>query len=1466
MGTIKIAGKLYISTFENILNQHYRKSLKDRNIVFDLRHLEWIGLYPASLFFSWVMHLNNVKGIDSIEIQLPERKQLPPQVSKILLQNNLLSIINNGKKMILPYYSGSSSYDGIELTMPESYGNIAQILNYQAEGYIQRMNLMGASAKSVKNIFEIILFELVENIFIHADGACPHYALSHSLSSGKKSYSTYGLMTVFDANIQYVEIILGDLGSGINTKLKPYYSDEKKQIIDLGKNNRKEERILTYAFDFFSTCDEEGRKARIDKLISDEVLKVKTSDIASGLFCVFQAARSNQGQFIVRTPQAILGFDFYSKPNNVHVTGRSNLGIKSLAPLPGTHYILRFPLTKRNFEESKRTIHAVQNQIEFDFNKTGAPEVVIPFSVYKNNYSASSTIDQALKAINEHLNFYRNIEGITLIMPPIIPLIAREISIFIVGLNSLYNGKRILIWCNPIVFSFFTNEFIERSSILSQAFILGGTYISDIILNKFALFEISEIEKSNKQLLNNFSVTTKVLNIIQASYISSLESILVRILKQKKILHEPGPFLIEGKYYTEKFYEISKTLKDAEERRRVAEWCFYQCKEIPEILLVTANSLKLLSNELIGMMGQNGKAPEIIIFSEYKDASKVLSYKNKGKKGIIIADVICRGKTVQDLLLWAFLLEIERIITIVDARDSLKIQQDFYHISVGKQKKFIPVNSIVKDSIEIFNKPIKAERIFVIDKKTVSPTLHVRPSNTKISLFEMLNGPAKEANALFSAHCEYKEKHYAYFLHLPKLTRTLSKQIKVWVKNHVDHIEKQSHGDKSDKNIIYDEWRVLLCNTEIKWIETFLNDLLPNVKIDHITKEKLLAPDIPFNDDNRREDIEASGILDINSKKQVDSDLKIKKRNILIIHSAIASGETARLSIEFASRKNPDNIVLLFFMARMDPYHRNFFDGIVKYRNSLISFGIFLDFPIASFPLNSRTCPMCAEIDYLDELMQLIPDFLKKDKPTIQIAIQEKISANKAIVLEYGEEKDNINKKLSDHSMYRAYYRALYEGSKYDIHMRDKLYEELIQDKESIDRFLEVVSYERLNPIFNENEIEWRLTNSQSYTVFPLLKERLYEILESEGPPFQIGRIVGALIHLIPESFVTKSINLMQRFINYYTDICEICIGLILINTLPLEIDDFLSYCRQNKHPKTEILFSETRDVISKRNKKNIDDSNNTILTITLLQHELLYSGNFSSSSETLSQIASKADKNFNMERLKAIVNRLCNGWKRDISPLISKLNRYNMWTDLKQRHTEIVNRLDELDSYVVKLSKQIEAINVQKLKDTGHQIVQEIYERGINIDSLRRSIGVSIEEELSFNFDNHFLLKFPDHIIANNGSEIKVFKEIDYDLHSVFCNENELTEIINEVIKNWKQHKKDSKDAVCSVKIYKKDNFVCLEFADNIPGDFSLDGMGGIRMTKDFCNSYGCELIHDKPNQDNVKILRILFQTPRFS
>ncbi|MCD4742803.1 MAG: hypothetical protein K8R67_10055, partial [Desulfobacteraceae bacterium] len=665
-----------------------------------------------------------------------------------------------------------------------------------------------------------------------------------------------------------------------------------------------------------------------------------------------------------------------------------------------------------------------------------------------------------------------------------------------------------------------------------------------------------------------------------------------------------------------------------------------------------------------------------------------------------------------------------------------------------------------------------------------------------------------------------------------------------------------------------DSWHVLLCNPEIRWIETLLKKLLPDVKIENVDRAKLLAPGIPSDDDQKSQSKESPTIPIADYMADSDHDIVSSKQNWLIFHSAIASGETARLSIEFVSRKAPDNILLLCFMGRMDPHHRTFFDGVERYRKALLYFGIFLNFPIGAYPVIGENCPMYAVNKRLDGLLKMASDRLpdKDKKSHIAIAIQDKISANKHIVLEYGEGKDNIKKILSDHSMKRAYYRALYEGSKYEIPMRDELYTELNKHKDSIDRFLEVISTERLSPIFQEEELKRRLMNSENCNVFPDVQNRLYEILEKEKPPFQVGRVVGAIIHLIPYAFIAKAVDMIKRFIDSYTDIKEICIGLLLINALPYETEDIRAFCRQNKHPKTEKLFSETVKLIEMFDKADAEDSVFAIRKIKLLQHRLIESSDFSSGSECLSGISFNDRNNIKWKKIEEYTNRLCGGWRRDVSPLLTEIYGYNLWPKLAKRHPDLASSLNTLDNYTSKLSYLLQSFETTS-NPPNSKIIEAIFDRSVKIDKLRKKVGHIIINDLCVDITKCYASSLPEVLSANNGGIINISKEIDYDVPLVFCYLSSLNDIINEIIKNWKKHKKNKKNSKAWFKIYKENKMVCLEFGDNIPGDFNLESEGGLRMIQEFCDTYGCCLVPpDETGETGEKMLKILFHEPRFS
>ena len=656
---------------------------------------------------------------------------------------------------------------------------------------------------------------------------------------------------------------------------------------------------------------------------------------------------------------------------------------------------------------------------------------------------------------------------------------------------------------------------------------------------------------------------------------------------------------------------------------------------------------------------------------------------------------------------------------------------------------------------------------------------------------------------------------------MPNLIYTLQNEIKIWIQKNILFIKEAGKKTSERWNgLVYDP------NGSYQWVGDYLKSDYQFEAVNTVKKDDLFAPRPP--------------------------QLDLPTANWLIVIPAIASGETARLCIEYVSRKPATNILLLCFMDRMDPFHESFFSGISKYRDSNLRISFFLDFPIGAFEPKPSSCPLCAELESLKSIYSRICEIYKAENEIVR-AIESKISASKAYSLSYDAIKSDTSKPTSNNDIERAYLRSLYEKADYSIDTRRKLKNIIENNVDSLDRFLEVVSLERNNRIFKESEIERRL-----YRSFPLLKQRLYEILEKENPPFQIGKFVGAIIHLIPNALSGYANDILIKYVNNFRDIQEICIGILLLNIFPSQHSDILAFCRQNEKTSAHKIILQTLTILESFMKTDEEDYNRSVFNYAKLWAMLERSGYFFDNLKAIYNITQGFTDNF--QELKLKIENLILGWKSEVSKSISAIMDTPVWQRLSYRRPEIGIIISNLDKSLAEIDLIYKSISSETnlsshLKDTIKLIIERIYK-------LKTLLSNHINE-LFINPVLTDVTNLPSEIYSRDGEKLIVYKNIDQYIERTFCDFDDLNEVCSQITANWIKHKNVSiKGSSVWLNIYKEDEYTVMEFKDDIEGDFDLTSKGGLKMVQDFCKPYGCVLKTDQSIEEGTKSIKLYLRT----
>ncbi|MDT7541686.1 MAG: hypothetical protein QOE33_1590 [Acidobacteriota bacterium] len=1395
--TVSFRGIIKMSLVEQELSRAYSQTLKADKTSFDLSYISSIGYWPAVLIFNWAATLKEKKD-RKVELKLPRYSELNNQTRRILLGQGIVQQLDK-IGVEVPHGYTPLHRQGQPLTRISSIDNLWSSLQETAERIITLQKLTTTTGRILRDAFQTILYELIENAYIHTEAAFPHYGVSLA-NTGEPTSSFYGLT---EPGANYLEVYVGDLGPGIQARLESSMSEDYVPPFRSTHEFLKPEKVLAYALEFSTTSDVEGRKKRLRKLLKSQE-DIESTQIATGLYYVTELTRSLAGQLLIRTPKAFLNLKFNPNHYDPDIKGRKEFGMGSLGAIPGTHYLVQLPLVLKTVNRPVVT------------NTRSSPKpipirVLDSFGDMSHSQPIEAALYSAITKTDEYLMRNRASEQIVLIPQPRFQLPSRAEALFIRATQSMMHGQCRVLWANR--HARFTIK--QPSSIDSQEISFAGQamLVGDLLSNSFSAIGHEDprwepLLGASDQQGNTLSLQDSLILNVRDKYRKHEEQLLKLILNSHGIKHTGESFLIEGQYYTETFFEIDRIWDEPDNIRLFAEWALTKIDPKIDVLIAHSAPVHPLVDALAALIKEYVGIDPIVVEHELnqspaKTISRLVSL--AGHSAVIITDVICTGDRINEFLSLATNIEIKNIITLVDGRSDESENPIYWALS--KNKQLLRVDAVHNEKIAVYKDPPKrgrstddtntahAERVYVIDRDTRAPALYVRPAKPQLTVEEVLKGPAKRSKALLCGHIEHNDRHHLYFLHFPKLFSSLQEEIKTWVNSQINYVRQSARARNQ-------QWYGYIYNPDesLSWMTEFLTTLVPKTALRVLSSEHLKAPLPPREGD--------------------------PEGNWVIILPALASGETARLCIEYVSRHNPATILLLCIASRMDPYTLTFYTNISRYGDADLRTASFLEFPVPAFE-SKWVCPQCAELAKLRELRIATTN----DMSSLAESLTRKIAANKAIPSGGDLQDDWLAREPSEEDFQRAYLRALYEVSFVDIEIRRELNALLTEESYTVDRFIEVISRERFNKLFSRDEL-----NIILYKADANVRNRLLQIINDAKPPLIIGDYIGAIIHLLPHVFIAKAVDMLIRFSTSQSDVEEICIGLLQVGIEPSDEGDLFELFRQQPTAVLPTLFRDTLDVIRRTQDK---DRHNFDLSIKAVGHLWAQFARSSLFSEALDRLAqTPLDRYPSWQEIKSLTSQLRREWKQGILELISKIESGPLWPRIKSRRSNISVAVTRLEGSIAKLDL-LSAKEEQTLFISDNLVV-EIRMTAKEVERACKEIARDI---YSF-FINPVMCsaaELGDVLITNDGSELKVIKVIDQRVPKVFFDLEDLEAVCGQLIGNWKKHKKKPKrGSKVWFKIFSSDADVVLEFGDDIEGGFDLKSRGGLAVVRESCQSYG--------------------------
>jgi len=983
---------------------------------------------------------------------------------------------------------------------------------------------------------------------------------------------------------------------------------------------------------------------------------------------------------------------------------------------------------------------------------------------------------------------------------PSLPISSRVESLYIYSLLSMHHGKKVIFWNYARAISVPPN--FEKSKLRP----IHSIFVGDLQANSFKEIGFVDIGKGKFRIgkAETISIPPILHKNILRKLANSVIPFLLEQLNKKDVRKEPGPFLIERKYYIKTFFQILEVCKSNSFLELFSVWTKEQLEEHIDVIFVQTNTMTPLAEALVKLLEKaNMPVPKILVAETPLNQAKLISQSLDFmgcNKALVLTDVICTGDNITNFLSLLSNFEIKCVITIVDARASNQLRQPVIINREDEISKY-PIKAILYETIETFKDLVTQttaeEPLTIIDPITHKPTLYLRPVAPRVDLSDVIKY-ASTSDSLFGGHFKYKDTHYTYFLDFPSFFMFLRSKIGDWIKEQIDFIN-QKYESKSKINIcIYNP------DKSLTWIREYFSKVsnFEKLSIQEVKHDELQAPPYPVKD-------------------------SIETEHWIIIIPAMVYGDTARLFVEFISRMKPKSILLLSIVSRMNPHLLTFFSGITGYVDIPFRFATFMSFPIQGYLEKSYDCPVCVMKSRLESIN------LMDDLTDLKEVINSKLNSLHYQSLDDYYESDCKILGLTEKNRLKVYLRALYESSEYNIDHRRELNKLLESKVELVDLFLQIISTDFFSRQFKIDLLERRL-----FKAFPLLISRVDDLLESK-PPFAIGKYLFAIEYLKPGSLSQKGQEIIIRFSKQRKDLEELCITLLTLGIPPENFEEWTktisSLQNENDKKLLECLISYFQ---STKSKFQLDISS-SLSALSQIYGDLARSSLITEYIDELLIIPEKVTP-IEWEIIVRKIKGIWLYWQHKLTPRLASLKTSPVWFTINEKENlgkdfyHLNKSLADL-FLLSKLNYYTDYLSLNRAK-----IVQGIQ----NIKNLINSISKKIYSFVCDPTKCKAASLDETKIKTQDGSTLIFRKEIDYKVDYVFFDLDDLNYICGELIKNWQKHKKMKKAGSYVIFRIRNDSlFVALDFEDDIEGKFDLSGLGGLKSVQDICQDNGAEI-----------------------
>lgn len=1383
------------SGFESLASSKYRDSLAAEEVCFDLAELTTIDTYSAAALLSWAFELRSLGK--PVHFKLPKReRRFPTEVGVVFDTLQLGAALSDF---------------GIHIdSEPTLFSHDDNFYGYSSVGSVEKIDVIleqftsdfstgSENAGFDSAISSVILKELLQNGLTHGVPKSFHqpYFFARSLGLSSKA-------SIADSiNDGFVEICVGDFGKGIDRTINNAVPLDYKPPFDFGRHPYAVENSLCYAFEFSSTSDTKSRHERIKYLLTRQG-EYDLSKVATGLYCVLNVVQRYSGQLQIRTPKASLTFD-YSNEGRLRFrsalhsrrsssSGRSLINTKTFAPIKGSHFVLRFGTSKSRLSQTYSS--ASRTMLPRDSMK-----LIAPFALRATkDADHSHVLSSAISEIDKELIKRRSGKGTLIIDAYGTSLDAKSNSLLLYSLQNMNAGHQSIIVANP--------DYQVQETKWADSFYVSTHHIisGDPFRNEF-------VSHSNPQDDGESHGYTRLPDEAREEMVRQLgDSARRRISRDldfETVQVAPGPFLLENRYYTNVFFNISKLLDFKKHNSLFANWLVAQIQDVPEVIFAHSELMLKPAEEIANrILSRWDSRPEVVLIPTPLDNSRLATVVigHYSSKYIVVTDVLGSGHSINSVLDSLNPKTCSGVFTFVDTRDDTgrTIEQSVYSIVKKPVHKWTDFSEALNAARAAFpQNTVLEDRQIVIDQSTHTPTLFLRDSKTRYPV-DTFADFANEAGALLEGHIEYDRHHYQYFIDFARLFGYYKTEITNWVVHQVEESARRWSNNNLD-DISVDIY-FLGNDSYLNWLPkqyALHNESIQSTDFHPLSHDKISLPE------------------------PVMSSSPSNKLAVGIL-PAIKTGRTAHKYYEYLSRKSPKGILILTIVLRCDPSQETFLKGIDHYKSIPTLFAAFSEFDVPGQLGTSSECPQCSLSRRLQATRASM--FSTEDPSPLAEALSSKIAELQAQSFEYDSTARPT--KSSPRSSHRALIRSLYSRSEVDIHIRKRLNQLLQSDNTYIDRFLECVNVEPFSREYRREVINTRL-----YSSMQLIEERVNQIAK-KAPPFPIGKYILASEVLCPGFIEDNGYSILNNFKTDQRSLEEFSVACIAHDITVPSPNDW-SDLVESFGPGTEKdLVKDLSRILVKNRDLYSTTLSSALPSIQELNAHFVRSSPFYDNRVALQNRLYGIVEDEVDDEVLNLVSLIYKYYTTDVLPIIEKIKGSPLWQIINKNSFTLKSQFRDLDVYFNRLRVQSLSTALTTTEYSRETIallnaISELYE--------------DIQEQLSGFIHrpstSPFLVSLGD-FETHSGTKVKLTKLIDHDSRCIFIDNDDIKWVYSEVVANWKKHGSTSHSINAVISLTGAGDIVDITFGDDIEGSYQFgETEGGLHRVKSICYKYGFEL-----------------------